>query len=65
MEGDQLCNKDWPWNPFKSVQRKVSLFIKVIPCIPKAKNGKYSYQEQKKETYDGAHRLNRFSQLDL
>jgi hypothetical protein len=37
------------------------MFIKVIPYIPKEKNGKYSYQEEKKETYDGAHRLNRFS----
>jgi len=39
MEGDQLGNQDWPWNPGKSLQRKVSLFIKVISCIPKAKMG--------------------------
>jgi hypothetical protein len=39
LEGDQLSNQDWPWNPDKSVQRKVRLFIKVIPYIPKAKMG--------------------------
>jgi hypothetical protein len=54
LEGDQLSNQD------------VAMLEGMYVCQghtlhTKSKNGKYSYQEEKKETYDGAHRLNRFS----
>ena len=37
LEVDQLGNQDWPWSLGESIQRKVALFIKVIPYIAEGK----------------------------
>ena len=33
LEVDQLGNQDWRWSSGVSVERKVALFINIIPCI--------------------------------